>query len=74
MLSLPILDGGRNQAAVDRAQAALEGAVADYRQRVLAAFADVEDSLATLRAVRGQAKIIDDLLDLSRVALTFFRG
>jgi multidrug efflux system outer membrane protein len=56
VLSLPILDGGRNQAAVDRAQAALEGAVADYRQRVLAAFADVEDSLATLRAVRGQAE------------------
>lgn len=54
VLSLPIIDGGRNRAAITRAEAQLEGAVADYRQAVLAAFADVEDNLAGLRAVRGQ--------------------
>ena len=45
-LSLPIVDGGRRRAEVDRQQAALREAVALYQQTVLNAFKDVEDALA----------------------------
>jgi len=45
-LSMPIVDGGRRRADVDRQQAALREAVALYQQTVLNAFKDVEDALA----------------------------
>ena len=45
-LSMPIVDGGRRRAEVDRQQAALREAVALYQQTVLSAFKDVEDALA----------------------------
>ena len=45
-LSMPIVDGGRRRAEVDRQQAALREAVALYQQTVLNAFKDVEDALA----------------------------
>ncbi len=45
-LALPVIDGGRRRAAVDRQEAALREAVADYQQKVLAAFQEVEDALA----------------------------
>jgi NodT family efflux transporter outer membrane factor (OMF) lipoprotein len=45
-LTLPIVDGGRRLAEVDRQEAALRQAVADYQQKVLSAFQEVEDALA----------------------------
>ncbi len=45
-LTMPIVDGGRRRAEVDRQEAALREAVALYQQTVLAAFKDVEDALA----------------------------
>jgi multidrug efflux system outer membrane protein len=60
LLSLPIIDGGRNRANVARSEAALEEAVAAYRQSVLTAFAEVEDNLVGLRTLAGQAQAIDD--------------
>jgi len=45
-LTLPIVDGGRRRAEVDRQEAALREAVANYQQAVLTAFKDVEDALA----------------------------
>jgi multidrug efflux system outer membrane protein len=53
-LSAPLIDGGRNRANVVRSEAALEEAVGSYRQSVLAAFAEVEDSLAGLRVLAAQ--------------------
>jgi len=55
LLSMPIFDGGRNRANLERSEAALEQSVADYRSSVLRAFADVEDSLAGLRVLAVQA-------------------
>jgi multidrug efflux system outer membrane protein len=57
VLSMPIFDGGRNQANLERSYSALEEAVAAYRQQVLVAFADVENSLVDVRtlAERGRA-------------------
>lgn len=54
-LSLPIFAGGRNRANYQRAQARFEQAVARYRQRVLIAFAEVENSLAGIRLLGTQA-------------------
>lgn len=53
-LTLPIFDGGRRQANVDRARARYEETVALYRQSVLKAFEEVEDGLSTLRLLGEQ--------------------
>ena len=59
LLSMPIIDGGRNKALVAQSQALLEESVATYRQNVLVAFAEVEDNLAGLRILASQAEQID---------------
>ncbi|MES2016865.1 MAG: efflux transporter outer membrane subunit [Pseudomonadota bacterium] len=59
LMSMPILDGGRNKANVARSEAVLEESVAAYRQNVLVAFAEVEDNLAGLRILGGQAEQLD---------------
>src|SRR5262249_32299661 len=48
-LSLPIFAGGRNRANYRRSQAAYEEAGAHYRQQVLVAFGEVENSLSGIR-------------------------
>jgi multidrug efflux system outer membrane protein len=58
-LSLPLVDGGRGRANVERSEAVLEEAVAVYRQGILSAFAEVEDNLAGLRTLAEQAGEID---------------
>jgi multidrug efflux system outer membrane protein len=60
VMSLPIVDGGRNRANITRAEAALDESVATYRKQVLVAFAEVEDNLAGLRSLAGQAQATDD--------------
>jgi outer membrane protein, multidrug efflux system len=62
ILSLPIFDGGRRRANLDRTWAVLDESVADYRQSVLVAFAEVEDNLAGLRVLRDQAEATRDSL------------
>lgn len=59
LLSMPIIDGGRNKANISHSEAVLEESVASYRQNVLTAFADVEDNLAGLRILAGQTEQID---------------
>ena len=54
-LSLPIFAGGRNRANLQRARARFEEAVARYRQQVLVAFADVENSLSAIQLLTAQA-------------------
>jgi multidrug efflux system outer membrane protein len=45
-LSLPVFAGGRNRANLRRSRSAYEEAVARYRQSILVAFGEVENSLA----------------------------
>ncbi|MFT4174099.1 MAG: efflux transporter outer membrane subunit [Rhodocyclaceae bacterium] len=59
VLSMPLFDGGRRQADVDRARAVYEEDVARYRQTVLGAFREVEDSLANLRILGDQTRAQD---------------
>ena len=53
-ISLPLFEGGRNRAGVQRAWAAYEEAVAQYRSQVLIAFREVEDGLVGLRLLKTQ--------------------
>jgi multidrug efflux system outer membrane protein len=57
-LSLPIFEGGQLTANLKIARAAYDETVANYRQTVLSAFADVEDNLAaqTLLASQDEAE------------------
>jgi NodT family efflux transporter outer membrane factor (OMF) lipoprotein len=52
-------DVGRRRAVTDEAKAAYDQSVANYRQTVLGAFQDVEDSLAALRLLEDEAKTQD---------------
>jgi multidrug efflux system outer membrane protein len=54
-VSLPIFAGGRNRANLQRAHAAYDESVALYRQQVLEAFGDVENSLSGIRQLEIQA-------------------
>jgi multidrug efflux pump len=55
-VSLPIFAGGRNRANLQRARGAYEESVALYRQQVLVAFQDVENSLSGIRQLAVQAE------------------
>jgi multidrug efflux system outer membrane protein len=55
-VSLPIFAGGRNRANYQRSQAAFAEAVALYRQQVLVAFGDVENSLSGIRHLADQSE------------------
>lgn len=58
LLTLPIFDGGRNAANLARTEAELDAEIANYRQTVLSAFAEVEDGLVGLRTLAGQSDAI----------------
>ncbi|MBY0240828.1 MAG: efflux transporter outer membrane subunit [Burkholderiaceae bacterium] len=66
LMSMPLIDGGRNSNNVLRSEAVLEESVASYRGSVLNAFAEVEDNLAGLRILSGQTREIDDALVAAR--------
>lgn len=53
-VNLPIFEGGRNRAGLQRAKAAYFEAVAQYRTQVLVAFHEVEDGLVGLRLLKEQ--------------------
>lgn len=70
--SAPLFDGGRLEARVEQGQANLDGAIATYRQSVLVALKDVEQTLAALNAadrLRTEAsRILDRALQTEREA------
>ena len=53
-IEFPIFEGGRIEANVKQQRAAYEENVATYRQSVLVAFQDVEDSLSSIRYLAQQ--------------------
>ncbi len=66
LLSLPVFDGGRRQAEVERSGAELEASLAQYRDQVLVAFRDVEDQLSALRLLSLQAEAQASAVDSAR--------
>jgi NodT family efflux transporter outer membrane factor (OMF) lipoprotein len=65
-LSLPILDGGERQANKSAAQAALDSAVANYRQVVLSACQEVEDNLVAASLLEQESHVLEEALDAAR--------
>lgn len=58
LLTLPIFDGGRNRANLERAEATLAEETASYRQTVLTAVGEVEDALVGLRTLSEQTDTV----------------
>ncbi len=56
VLTMPVIDGGRNRANLDDLKQASESLVVEYRQRVLVAFSEVEDNLVNVRTLGGQGQ------------------
>ena len=67
-VSLPIFAGGRNRANLRRSQAAFAEAAALYRQQVLVAFGDVENSLSDIRHLADQAAAQERAVESARRA------
>jgi multidrug efflux system outer membrane protein len=63
LLSLPLFDGGRRQAAVQQAEAQWDVAAAAYREQILGAFREVEDQLSSLRLLADQADTEQQAVD-----------
>ena len=55
-ITFPLFQGGRNRANLQRARAQYEENVANYRQRVLVAFEEVQDALTGARLLYEQAQ------------------
>jgi NodT family efflux transporter outer membrane factor (OMF) lipoprotein len=54
--AITVFDGGRRRAVSEQTRAAYDESVANYRQSVLTAFQEVEDSLAALRILENEAQ------------------
>tara|TARA_A100001391_G_scaffold119169_4_gene81024 strand:- start:21747 stop:23261 length:1515 start_codon:yes stop_codon:yes gene_type:complete len=66
--AFPLLDFGRGAAKEGVAREQAQQAALSYRQSVLGAFADVEQSLATLAAQRANNQSLQDQLEQAQVA------
>ena len=64
-----LYDGGLRRAQTDQAWAAYDAEVAAYRQTVLTAFQEVEDNLAALRILEGEAKVQEEAVQAARQAV-----
>jgi multidrug efflux system outer membrane protein len=58
-LYLPIFQGGRNKANLERARATYDESVATYRQQVLVAFKEVQEALTVARLLQEQSAAQD---------------
>ncbi len=64
-----VFDAGRRHALTDEAKAAYDQSVANYRETVLTAFQEVEDSLAALRLLEEEAKTQDAAVSAAQHSL-----
>ena len=68
-LSLPIFDGGRNQANLDSAEASRDIAVAQYEKSIQSAFREVADALADKGTLTRQMQAQQALVDATQTSL-----
>jgi len=68
-ITLPIFEGGKLRAGLQLANATYDEMVASYRQTVLSAFAEVEDSLASQTLLANQYAAQSDALVAARKQL-----
>ncbi len=78
LLSLPVIDGGRRSANLQRANAQWDEAAGDYRGSVLNAFREVEDELSELRILgdqaHAQAEAVDAAVDATRLSASRYKN
>lgn len=65
-----VYEGGLRRAQTAAARAAYEATVASYRQTVLTAFQQVEDNLAALRILEGEADVQEGAVLAARQSVT----
>ena len=68
-VSESLFEGGLRRAQTEQARAAYDATVAAYRQTVLTGFQEVEDNLATLRILAGEARVQDEAVKSARQSL-----
>src|SRR5260370_5553622 len=66
----PVFTGGRVRAGVDQAWAVYRQSLAQYQKTVLTAYQEVEDQLAALRILAGEAQSTADAVGDARQAET----
>jgi multidrug efflux system outer membrane protein len=64
----PVFNGGRTHAGVDQAVASYRESLAQYQKTVLSAYQEVEDQLAALRILQGEAQSETAAVDDSKKA------
>ncbi len=69
-----LFDGGKRRAAKEQAEASYDAAVATYRESVLTACQDVEDSLAALRILDLEATQLADAVAAAERSLSIARN
>jgi outer membrane protein, multidrug efflux system len=67
---MPVFTGGRVRAGVDQAWAVYRQSLAQYQKTVLTAYQEVEDQLAALRILAGEAQSTADAVGDARQAET----
>ena len=73
-LALAIFDGGARQASVDTSKAQYRAQVANYRQTVLTALKEVEDSMTLVSVLAEQQAVQARALGAARESLTITRN
>jgi NodT family efflux transporter outer membrane factor (OMF) lipoprotein len=69
-VSEAVFEGGLRRAQTAAARAAYDSTVASYRQTVLTAFQQVEDNLAALRILEGEAKVQQEAVKAAQQNVT----
>jgi multidrug efflux system outer membrane protein len=74
----PVFTGGRTKAGVDQAWAVHRQSLAQYQKTVLTAYQEVEDQLAAIRILAGEAEstasAVDDAQQAETIALNRYRS
>jgi outer membrane protein TolC len=65
-----LFDGGARRAATEEARANYNQSIDNYRQTVLTAFQEVEDSLSALRILQDEAKTEQDAVTAAQHSLS----
>jgi multidrug efflux system outer membrane protein len=71
LLGMPLFDGGRRDSNILNANAEMDMAVANYREKVLLSFREVEDCLSSLHFLTEQIKVQEGAVSSSERALSY---
>ena len=71
VITLPVFEGGRNEANVQLARARRDEAAADYKESVLTAFREADTALDDLRQRQVQANAQEQAVQDARAVLSF---